>query len=58
MKAKKKPIDTMSPADLGVDVTPRLTTVSVSEPPARAAGVVVANVGELIDKLKNDAKVV
>jgi electron transfer flavoprotein beta subunit len=58
MKAKKKPIDTMSPADLGVDAAPRLTTVNVSEPPARAAGVIVGSVGELIDKLKNDAKVV
>jgi electron transfer flavoprotein beta subunit len=58
MKAKKKPIDTMTPGDLGVDVAPRLSTVSVSEPPARAAGVLVGSVGELIDKLKNDAKVV
>ena len=58
MKAKKKPIDTMTPADLGVDAAPRLATVTVSEPPARAAGVVVGSVGELIDKLKNDAKVV
>ena len=58
MKAKKKPIDTMTPSDLGVDAAPRLATVTVSEPPARAAGVVVGSVGELIDKLKNDAKVV
>ena len=58
MKAKKKPIDTMTPADLGVDAAPRLATVKVTEPPARAAGVIVGNVGELVDKLKNDAKVV
>ena len=58
MKAKKKPIDTMSPADLGVAPAPRLTTVKVTEPPARAAGVMVANVAELIEKLKNEAKVV
>ena len=57
MKAKK-PIDTMTPADLGVDAAPRLATVKVTEPPARAAGVIVGNVGELVDKLKNDAKVV
>ena len=58
MKAKKKPIDTMTPSDLGVDAAPRLATVSVSEPSARASGVIVGNVDELIDKLKNDAKVV
>ena len=58
MKAKKKPIDTMPPGDLGVDVAPRLQTVKVTEPPARAAGVIVGSVAELVDKLKNDAKVV
>lgn len=58
MKAKKKPIDTMTPGDLGVDVAPRLQTVKVTEPPARAAGVIVGSVAELVDKLKNDAKVV
>ncbi len=57
MKAKKKPIDRTSPADLGVDVTPRLATLKVSEPPARKAGVKVASVAELVDKLKNEAKV-
>ncbi|WP_422364934.1 electron transfer flavoprotein subunit beta/FixA family protein [Pelagibius sp.] len=58
MKAKKKPIDSMTPADLGVDVSPRLTVVSVSEPPARQAGVKVASVGELVEKLRNEAKVI
>jgi electron transfer flavoprotein beta subunit len=58
MKAKKKPIDTYSPEDLGVDVTPRLTTVKVVEPPARKAGIKVADVAELVDKLKNEAKVI
>jgi electron transfer flavoprotein beta subunit len=52
MKAKKKPIDEKSPADLGVDVTPRLKVLKVSEPPKRGGGVKVANVGELLDKLK------
>lgn len=58
MKAKKKPIDTYSPEDLGVDVTPRLNTVKVAEPPARKAGIKVADVAELVDKLKNEAKVI
>jgi electron transfer flavoprotein beta subunit len=58
MKAKKKPIDTMSPDDLGVDVSPRLTVVQVVEPAARKAGVKVASVAELVDKLKNEAKVI
>ena len=58
MKAKKKPIEALSPEDLGVDVTPRLTTVKVTEPPARAAGVKVASVDELVEKLKNEAKVI
>ena len=58
MKAKKKPLDTVSPADLGVDVTPRLTTVKVSEPPKRSAGVRVADVAELVNKLRNEAKVI
>ena len=57
MKAKKKPLDAKSPADYGVDVTPRLKTIKVSEPAARAGGVVVASVEELVDKLKNEAKV-
>ncbi|HMA14798.1 MAG TPA: electron transfer flavoprotein subunit beta/FixA family protein [Kiloniellaceae bacterium] len=58
MKAKKKPIDTLTPADLGVDVSPRLTIVQVNEPPARKAGVKVASVAELVDKLRNEAKVI
>ncbi|GAB4236554.1 MAG: electron transfer flavoprotein subunit beta/FixA family protein [Kiloniellaceae bacterium] len=58
MKAKKKPIDTLTPADLGVDIAPRLTVVSVTEPPARKAGVKVASVAELVDKLRNEAKVI
>ena len=58
MKAKKKPLDSMSPADLGVDVEPRLTLVKVSEPPARQGGVKVADVTELVDKLRNEAKVI
>lgn len=58
MKAKKKPLETMTPEDLGVDVTPRVETVKVSEPPARQAGVKVASVAELVDKLKNEAKVI
>jgi len=58
MKAKKKPIDTYSPADLGVDVSNRLSVVKVAEPPTRKAGVKVASVAELVDKLKNEAKVI
>ena len=58
MKAKKKPLDNVKPADLGVDVAPRLTTLTVSEPPKRSAGVKVADVAELVNKLKNEAKVI
>jgi electron transfer flavoprotein beta subunit len=58
MKAKKKPMETVKPADLGVDVTPRLKTVKVSEPPKRGAGVKVPDVATLVDKLKNEAKVI
>jgi len=58
MKAKKKQIDTMSPADLGVDITPRLKTVKVEEPPKRQGGVKVSDVAELVGKLKNEAKVI
>jgi len=57
MKAKKKPLDTVKPADLGVDVAPRLSTLKVSEPPKRSAGERVADVAQLVDKLKNVAKV-
>ncbi|HEX9791527.1 MAG TPA: electron transfer flavoprotein subunit beta/FixA family protein [Kiloniellales bacterium] len=58
MKAKKKQIDTLTPADLGVDASPRLTVLKVVEPPARKAGVKVADVAALVDKLKNEAKVI
>jgi electron transfer flavoprotein beta subunit len=58
MKAKKKPLDSVKPETLGVDVTPRLTTLKVNEPAPRAAGVKVADVAELIHKLKNEAKVI
>jgi electron transfer flavoprotein beta subunit len=57
MKAKKKTIDTFKPEDLGVDVAPRLKTLSVQEPAKRSAGVKVADVAALVDKLKNEAKV-
>ncbi|MBK9956307.1 MAG: electron transfer flavoprotein subunit beta/FixA family protein [Rhodocyclaceae bacterium] len=58
MKAKKKPLDTFKPADLGVDVAPRLTTLKVVEPAKRQAGIKVADVAQLLDKLKNEAKVI
>ena len=58
MKAKKKPLDILKPADLGVDVTPRLKTLKVAEPGKRKAGVLVKDVTELVDKLKNEAKVI
>ena len=57
MKAKKKPLETVKPADLGVDVAPRLTTLKVVEPAKRSAGVLVADVAQLVEKLKNEAKV-
>jgi electron transfer flavoprotein beta subunit len=57
MKAKKKPLDVKKPADLGVDVAPRLSVVSTGEPPARKAGVRVGSVDELIEKLKTEAGV-
>ncbi len=58
MKAKKKPIDIMTPADLGVDVTPRVKTLKVNPPAERQAGIVVESVEQLVDKLKNEAKVI
>ncbi len=58
MKAKKKPLDNVKPADLGVDVAPRLATLRVTEPAKRQAGVKVADVAELVAKLKNEAKVI
>jgi len=57
MKAKKKPLEVVKPADLDVDVAPRLATLKVVEPPKRQGGVKVADVAELVAKLKNDAKV-
>ncbi len=58
MKAKKKPLENVKPADLGVDVAPRLKTLKVAEPGKRKAGVMVKDVAELVDKLKNEAKVI
>jgi electron transfer flavoprotein beta subunit len=58
MKAKKKPLETMTPDALGVDMTPRLKTLKVTEPPKRSAGQKVKSVDELVDKLKNEAKVI
>ena len=58
MKAKKKPLEVIKPDALGVDVAPRLTTLKVEEPAKRGAGVQVADVGELVAKLKNEAKVI
>jgi electron transfer flavoprotein beta subunit len=57
MKAKKKQLDVFKPADLGVDPAPRLKTLKVSDPPARKAGIKVADVAALVDKLRNEAKV-
>ena len=57
MKAKKKPLEVFKPEDLGVDAKPRLKTLKVSEPPKRGAGVKVPDVATLVDKLKNEAKV-
>ncbi|HCK80540.1 MAG TPA: electron transfer flavoprotein subunit beta, partial [Candidatus Competibacteraceae bacterium] len=58
MKAKKKPLDTLKPADLGVDVAPRLTTLKVQEPPKRQAGIKVDTVAALVDKLHKEAHVI
>jgi electron transfer flavoprotein beta subunit len=58
MKAKKKQLEIFKPEDLGVDVTPRLKTLRVSEPPKRSAGIKVPDVATLVDKLKNEAKVI
>ena len=58
MKAKKKPLETLKPEELGVDVAPRLKTLKVSEPPTRKAGIMVPDVATLVDKLKNEAKVI
>ena len=58
MKAKKKQLDVLTPEELGVDASPRLKTVKVTPPPERASGVIVESVEELVDKLKNEAKVI
>ncbi|HHX2521995.1 TPA: electron transfer flavoprotein subunit beta/FixA family protein [Neisseria subflava] len=58
MAAKKKPLEKLSPADLAVDISPRLNTVKFAEPKARQAGVKVADVAKLVEKLKNEAKVI
>lgn len=58
MKAKKKKLDKVTPADLGVELTEHQTIKSVSDPPTRKAGIIVESVDELIDKLKNEAKVI
>jgi electron transfer flavoprotein beta subunit len=58
MKAKKKALEIMKPDELGVDVTPHLKTIKVEEPPKRSAGIIVADVAALVDKLKNEAKVI
>ena len=58
MRAKKKPMDTFTPEDLGVDVTPRVKVIEVMEPPRREAGVIVENTAVLLEKLRNEAKVI
>ena len=58
MKAKKKPMDVMTPEELGVEVTPRVTTLKVEPPAERKAGIKVADVADLVEKLKNEAKVI
>lgn len=58
MKAKKKPLDTTTPEELGVDTAPRVTLLKVEAPAQRAAGIKVASVDELVEKLKNEAKVI
>lgn len=58
MKAKRKPLETITPDDLGVDVTPRIETLKVSAPAERKAGIIVESVSELVEKLKNEAKVI
>ncbi len=58
MKARKKPLETLKPADLGVETKPRLVTLKVTEPPKRKAGQKVGSVAELVEKLRNEAKVI
>ena len=58
MKAKKKPIEQISASDLGVDIAPKIEQIKVEEPPKRKAGIKVSSVAELVQKLKNEAKVI
>ncbi|NPD66696.1 electron transfer flavoprotein subunit beta/FixA family protein [Lichenicola cladoniae] len=58
MKARKKPLEILAPGELGVDVSPRLTTIKVSEPPTRKSGIKVASIEELVSKLRQEAKVI
>lgn len=58
MKAKKKKVETLAVGDLDVDTSPKIETLAVSEPPKRAPGVILDNVDDLLDKLRNEAKVV
>ena len=58
MKAKKKPIEQINTSDLGVDITPRVQQIKVEEPPKRKSGIKVTSVAELVQKLKNEAKVI
>ena len=58
MKAKKKTLEIVKSEDFGIDITPRLKTLKVEEPPTRSAGVMVADVAALVEKLKNEAKVI
>ena len=58
MKAKQKPLETISSDELGIDLNPRISTVKVSPPPEREAGIIVESIDQLVDKLKNEAKVI
>ena len=58
MKAKQKPLESLSAEELGIDLNPRISTVKVSPPPEREAGIIVESIDELVDKLKNEAKVI
>ena len=58
MKAKRKPLEEISPSDLGVDTSKRLEVLKVEDPPSREAGMILGSVDELVDKLKNEAKVI
>ena len=58
MKAKQKPLESLNAEELGIDLNPRISTVKVSPPPEREAGIIVESIDELVDKLKNEAKVI